>query len=237
MAQPNASPTATTPVRAAIRFILMLTTLCGALFLAAGTFAWPLGWTYVAITLLGTAASRLLVLRRHPDLLQERASYASKADAKSWDRTLVPLVAVIGPLVMQVVAGLHRRFGWMPPWPGWLAWGGLALIVAGWAAGTWAMVANRFFSAVVRIQTERGHATITAGPYRWLRHPAYAGGILANLGLPFMLAAPWALIPAAITSALIVWRTHLEDRTLLAELPGYAAYAQRTRYRLLPGVW
>ncbi len=96
---------------------------------------------------------------------------------------------------------------------------------------------NRFFSAVVRVQTDRGHTVVDAGPYRWMRHPAYAGGVIANLAVPLMLGSAWALIPGALTAALTVLRTALEDRTLRAELPGYADYAGRTRWRLCPGVW
>jgi protein-S-isoprenylcysteine O-methyltransferase Ste14 len=99
------------------------------------------------------------------------------------------------------------------------------------------MTVNRFFSAMVRIQADRGHRVVENGPYRWMRHPAYAGGVIANLATPLMLGSAWALIPAGLTVALVVLRTSLEDRTLQAELPGYAAYAARTRYRLVPGVW
>jgi protein-S-isoprenylcysteine O-methyltransferase Ste14 len=99
------------------------------------------------------------------------------------------------------------------------------------------MACNAFFSEGVRIQTERGHTVATAGPYRIVRHPGYVGAIVAELGTPCLLGSPWAFIPAVGSAVLYVLRTHLEDRTLLAELPGYDDYAQRTRYRLLPGVW
>ena len=99
------------------------------------------------------------------------------------------------------------------------------------------MVANRFFSAVVRIQTDRGQTVVTSGPYRLVRHPGYAGGMLAWLAAPLALDSLWALLPAALTALALVIRTILEDRMLHAGLPGYAEYAQRTRARLLPGVW
>jgi protein-S-isoprenylcysteine O-methyltransferase Ste14 len=99
------------------------------------------------------------------------------------------------------------------------------------------MVANRFFAAVVRIQSDRDHKVVTGGPYRVVRHPGYAGGIWAWLATPLMLGTLWAYIPALLTIAAMVVRTALEDQTLHSELPGYAEYAQHTRYRLLPGVW
>ena len=97
--------------------------------------------------------------------------------------------------------------------------------------------ANAFFAEGVRIQEERGHTVATRGPYCWVRHPGYVGAIMGMAASPFLLGSWWAMIPAALAMAGYILRTALEDRTLLAELPGYREYAQRTRYRLLPGVW
>jgi protein-S-isoprenylcysteine O-methyltransferase Ste14 len=99
------------------------------------------------------------------------------------------------------------------------------------------MAVNPFFSAVARIQDDRGHAVVSAGPYRWVRHPGYASSVLATLCGPVLLAAPWALVPAGLTVLVLAVRTAREDRMLRRELPGYEEYAARTRYRLLPPVW
>jgi protein-S-isoprenylcysteine O-methyltransferase Ste14 len=99
------------------------------------------------------------------------------------------------------------------------------------------MASNAFFSEGVRIQAERGHVVATGGPYRCVRHPGYVGTILTQLATPFLLGSPWALIPSVVSAALFVVRARLEDKTLMEELPGYKAYAQRTPSRLLPGVW
>ena len=101
----------------------------------------------------------------------------------------------------------------------------------------WATGSNAFFSLTVRIQKERSHAVATGGPYRFVRHPSYAGGILFELAAPIMLGSWWALIPGGLNAILFVIRTALEDKTLQAELDGYQEYAQRTRYRVLPGIW
>jgi protein-S-isoprenylcysteine O-methyltransferase Ste14 len=113
----------------------------------------------------------------------------------------------------------------------------LLALISGYLLAVWAMLANRFFSAYVRIQGDRGQSVVTDGPYRGVRHPAYAGGLISNLALPIMLGSLWALIPALLGAISMIVRTALEDRTLQAELPGYAEYARKTRYRLLPGVW
>jgi protein-S-isoprenylcysteine O-methyltransferase Ste14 len=94
-----------------------------------------------------------------------------------------------------------------------------------------------YFSAIVRIQTDRGHRVITGGPYRIVRHPGYVGAILFTLATPVMLGSAWALLPAAIAAVLYIVRTKKEDDTLQAELPGYLTFTKETRFRLLPGIW
>jgi protein-S-isoprenylcysteine O-methyltransferase Ste14 len=135
------------------------------------------------------------------------------------------------------VAGLEWRWGRSAPWPSGVHLAGLLATGLGYGLFVWAMVANAFFSFGVRLQDERGHAAVTEGPYRWVRHPGYAGTILAQAGIPLLLGSPWAFVPCGLTAALFVVRTILEDRMLQAELPGYAEYARHTRFRLVPGVW
>jgi protein-S-isoprenylcysteine O-methyltransferase Ste14 len=101
----------------------------------------------------------------------------------------------------------------------------------------WAMVVNPFFSAVARIQQDRGQWVVSSGPYRFVRHPSYAGALVASLALPFMLDALWALIPALAMVAALAVRTALEDRMLRRELEGYQGYVETTAYRLIPGLW
>lgn len=223
--------------RLVARFAVTILLISAILFVAAGRVDWIMGWVYVGVTLLSSILSRVLVARRDPDLLLERSRSLQAENVKAWDRRLVPFVAIYGPMVMLVVAGLTQRFGWPPRFPLWAQLVGLALVVLGTAFATWAMVVNRFFSGTVRIQHERGHHVINTGPYRWIRHPGYVGGILAWLGGPLLLDSAWAFIPAAVVIVLTILRTALEDRTLRAELPGYQVYADQVRYRLLPGVW
>jgi protein-S-isoprenylcysteine O-methyltransferase Ste14 len=139
------------------------------------------------------------------------------------------------PLV--IVAGLDHRFGWSAVFPLWLIVLGIFLIALGYAFSLWALVENRFFSGVVRIQTDRGHVVCDSGPYRIVRHPGYAGNILPLLGIVLALSSLWTLIPAAVALVIAVIRTALEDRTLQEELPGYKEYARRVRYRLFPGIY
>jgi protein-S-isoprenylcysteine O-methyltransferase Ste14 len=141
------------------------------------------------------------------------------------------------PLASWVVAALDLRWGWTGSVALSLHLAGLVVNMLGLGLFLWAMVSNAFFAEGVRIQEERGHSVATGGPYRCVRHPGYVGAILAQLATPFLLGSWWALLPSAASAALYVLRTALEDKTLHAELPGYAEYSSSTRYRLLPGVW
>jgi len=114
---------------------------------------------------------------------------------------------------------------------------GMALAAAGTVIFLLAMKENRFFSAVVRVQTDRGHTVCSTGPYGIVRHPGYVGMIIGTLGLPFLLMSLWSGIPALLSSILLVARTRLEDAALEKELLGYREYQRITRFRLLPGVW
>jgi protein-S-isoprenylcysteine O-methyltransferase Ste14 len=110
-------------------------------------------------------------------------------------------------------------------------------MLAAYIFSAYALIENRFFSGVVRIQKDRGHRVISSGPYRWVRHPGYAGALITYLAIPFFLDSVWAFVPAVIICIAMVIRTRMEDETLQTELEGYRAYTQRVRYRLIPGVW
>jgi protein-S-isoprenylcysteine O-methyltransferase Ste14 len=138
---------------------------------------------------------------------------------------------------VPLIAGLDALFGWSPPFSLPLKILSLVIILAGYALGSYALIENRFFSGMVRIQADRGHQVVTSGPYRWMRHPGYAGALLAYLATPLFLDSGWAFLPAVLIVIVLIIRTRLEDRALQDELEGYAEYAKRVRYRLLPGVW
>lgn len=224
-------------ISALVRFLFFILCVPAALFLAAGRSDWIMGWIYVGLVISFIIISRFLVLRKDPDLLAERAQSLGKEDAKPWDKRIVPQIAFVGPIAMLIVCGLDERFGWSPDISLGYQMAALGIIVFGYALGTWAMMVNRFFSGVVRIQKDRGHHVISAGPYRLMRHPSYIGGILSDLTIPILLGSLWALIPGVYLAALMILRTALEDRTLREELEGYVDYSQEVRYRLVPGIW
>jgi len=207
------------------------------LFGSSGRLNWVTAWIYVGITTVFIIGSRVILLRKFPDLIAERAKFSDKGNTKQWDKTLMPLVAIFGPIVMLIVAGLDIRFGWSPKLQLALQIAALVVTILSYFLGVWAIVVNKFFSAVVRIQRERGHTVVTSGPYQYVRHPGYAGGIVANFTIPLLLGSLWALVPAVLVNCLLIVRTALEDRTLQEELDGYSDYIVQVHYRLLPGVW
>jgi protein-S-isoprenylcysteine O-methyltransferase Ste14 len=205
------------------------------LLLVSGRMDWIRAWLYVAIMGCLQIAVVLLVFRKNPDLARERSKI--QPGTKLWDKIIVAGATVLAPLAMYLVAALDVRFAWAPPVPPGLTLAGFAICAAGGLLTFLAMRENRFFSTFVRIQTDRGHTVVDAGPYRHIRHPGYTGMIAFDLGTPFALGSYCALIPAAVAAGLFLLRTGLEDRTLRAELPGYSGYAARVRKRLLPYVW
>jgi protein-S-isoprenylcysteine O-methyltransferase Ste14 len=204
-----------------------------AMFLPAGRLDWWQAWAFLAIFFGAIAFNALFVLRGDPELIAERAE--TKENTKGWDKTVTGAITVLTMLLL-VVAGLDIRFGWSNVSPA-VSAAGLLLILAGNALVSWGMAANRFFARVVRIQEDRGQQVCSSGPYRFVRHPGYAGMIVYTPAMAIGLGSWWAAIPAVLAAACFVLRTALEDRTLRAELPGYTDYAARVRYRLVPGVW
>jgi len=207
------------------------------LFVCGGDFGWWQAWVYSLLIVAAGVGGRILAEWRHPGLLAERQNIEKLQDAKVWDKVLAPLMALSIGFPLVIVAGLDHRFGWSPVFPLWLIVLGFFLIALGYAFAVWALVENRFFSTVVRIQTDRGHVVCDSGPYRIVRHPGYAGNILPLLGIVLALSSLWTIIPAAVALVIAVIRTALEDQTLQEELPGYQEYARRVRYRLFPGIY
>ena len=202
----------------------------------SGQWSWWQAWAFALVSILGFVISRALAARHHPDLLAERARSLQHKDAKSWDKVLAPLVGLGGGLV-PIVAGVEARLVWPPALALWVSVLSLCLLIAGYIFSSYALIENRFFSGVVRIQTDRNQQVVSSGPYRWVRHPGYASALLVYLVIPLLLDSNWAFLPAIFLAVCTVIRTSLEDRTLQVELPGYREYAQRVRYRLLPGIW
>ena len=207
------------------------------LLICGGDLGWWQAWLYSLLIVATGIGGRMWAEQRHPGLMAERQNIENIRNAKAWDKVLAPLMAVSVGFPMVIVSGLDHRYNWSPEFPLWLIIIGFILISLGYAFAAWALAENRFFSSVVRIQMDRGHVVCDSGPYRFVRHPGYAGNIPPLFGIALALGSVWTLIPAAVASIITVIRTVLEDQTLQEELPGYRDYARRVRFRLIPGIY
>jgi len=198
-------------------------------------WGWVEAWIFAVCNILSFVISRVIAGRKNPGLIQERARMLNHPDAAPFDKRLAPLLG-LGNLLIVITAGLEARVS-MPTLNLTEEALALAVLLAGYFVASYALIANPFFSGMVRLQTDRDHQVVDAGPYQWIRHPGYAGAILAYLATPFLLDSTWSLIPAAATILVLIIRTGMEDSFLYKNLSGYNDYADRTRYRLFPGIW
>lgn len=205
-----------------------------ALFLSSGHLDWGMAWVYVSIRVGIAVVSMLMIASKNPGLLEER--FRPGEGVKAWDRPLTSITTLLLPVIL-IVAGLDMRFGGSPELTLAIQLGALVVWLLGDIFSKWAAVSNRFYSRNVRIQKDRGHIVVTDGPYRYVRHPGYAGALVAGLATPILLGSLWALVAGGVLALLLVIRTALEDKILHEELLGYTEYAQQIRYRLVPGVW
>jgi protein-S-isoprenylcysteine O-methyltransferase Ste14 len=217
------------PISAYIQSAFFFMLAAAALFGGAGTLAIPAFWVYLAILAAVFIAS---LVGLDPELARERMRPGGQKPP-----LMLQLVAVVF-LAHWLIAGLDHRFHWSDTVPDWLQVIGLIVVAAGNALCFWAMRVNRFFSSIIRIQSDRGQHVIDSGPYAVVRHPGYVGGILFMVGSGIALGSwlAWAIL-AAGTVPFLMYRVVTEDRVLQADLPGYGNYAGRVRWRLVPGVW
>ncbi|MFK0088686.1 methyltransferase family protein [Pseudomonas sp. NPDC090755] len=204
------------------------------IFLPAGSLGWRPGWIFVAVLVAGFGVSALVLARVNPVIYRARSRI--QPGTQAWDKALLALLLPAMTAVLPVAAldaGRWRETAL----PAWVVLPGYVGVLAGIALAAWAQAVNPFFEPGVRIQSERHQRVIDNGPYRYVRHPGYVAALWLFFGMGLALGSLWALLPAALAAALLVVRTAWEDRLLQAELPGYAGYARRVRWRLVPGVW
>ena len=201
-------------------------------FIGAGRIDYWQGWIYNGLNIIFLLLSYFLLPR---ELIEERLK--PKEGMKKWDKicSIVSAPVSFAILIISILDG--GRFDWEPRIPILVVIIGVVVYTIGQIIVLWAKKVNKFFSTVVRIQKDRGQTVCKDGPYRFVRHPGYLGGLLYTIVTPFVLSSFWGLIPAVIAVVLLFIRTYLEDKTLQRELEGYTDYTNEVRYRLLPGIW
>ena len=212
--------------------------VAAALFVAAGTVAWPRAWMLLAVLCVVRLGGTWAVYRVHPDVLRERASLPVHSEQSATDRALVVGVLASGFVGVPLLAGLDVWRWHLTEAPARvIAVFGLVAFALGWALKNIALRANAFAVTEVRLQPERGQTVADVGPYQFVRHPFYAADPLILIGSGLWLGSYVAAAAAIIPLILIVLRLTREEQVLRRELPGYAAYMTRVRFRLVPGLW
>jgi protein-S-isoprenylcysteine O-methyltransferase Ste14 len=219
-----------------LRTVLYLVFLGVILFGAAGTFAWSEAWIYLALSGVLSFGGGLWLARHDPGLLAERLGSLIQRDQKGWDKLFMSVMLALWVGWLVLIALDAKRYHWSDV-PLALQIAGFTLICVGSYLVGLTFRENSYAAPVVKIQKERGHRVVTTGPYAYVRHPMYAGALFFVVGAPLLLGSWWGLAGAAGLVLLIGMRAVLEERTLKAELDGYADYAARVRYRLVPHLW
>lgn len=224
---------ATLKVRAWLSLAALMTVLGLLLFIAGGTIRYWQAWIYLSLFFALSAVITVDLMRRDPALLERRMRGGPTAEQRPLQRILM-LGASVGFIALLVVPALDYRFGWSVV-PHWGVFLGDVLFVIGFGLVGRVYRENSYTSATIEVA--QGQRVISTGPYAIVRHPMYASALLYLIGTPLALGSYWGLIVLAGMLPLLVWRLRDEERLLAAELPGYAAYQKRVRYRLVPGVW
>jgi protein-S-isoprenylcysteine O-methyltransferase Ste14 len=178
--------------------------------------------------------STLWSLENTPELLKERLRIRK---TQKWDKIILSLFSVCF-VALFVMPGLDVRAQWTPveiP---------IIVKVLAFVGVSISFILiflvtkeNAYASKAIKIQENKGHTVVTTGLYRYVRHPLYAAGMILLVCMPLALGSLYSLIPGALSAVLFIVRTYLEDMMLHEELPVYIEYAQKTRYRLIPGIW
>lgn len=226
------------PIKLWFSFAFRMVFFAVALLWPAGTWYWWEAWVVIALWAVWGFIMTVYLLKNDPALLKERLKFVPiHQEQKSWDK-IIMLIFFITGIGLYLVPGFDVvRFSWSEPLPLWLRIVAIVILIPCFVLLGWVMRENTYLSQVVKIDEARGHQVITTGPYALVRHPMYTVAIVLFFALPIALGSRYALLLAIILTVLLVIRTYLEDRTLHKELDGYVEYAQKTRYRLLPGIW
>ena len=217
------------------QFLAYLVAFGLALFLPAGTLAWLAGWIFLALFFGFLLATNLWLFKHNPGLLQERMRLGT-SDQQGWDKLLFPLLLLLffGWLIsISLDAG---RFHWSPV-PVWLQFVGAIVLLCSFYLLFLTFRENSYLSTVVRIQEDRGQTVVSTGPYHTVRHPMYSAILVFTMGTSLLLGSWYGVLSGLVLMILLARRTLLEERTLRAELAGYAAYMGQVKYRLIPYIW
>lgn len=217
---------------ALVKYLGVTVVTVSLLFVSAGTVAWAGAWIILGFGILYLVSVATVGMKYFPETVLGRSQTRF---VHSWDKRAI-IVYSLGYYTQYVISGLDFRYGWSDAGPALVAAGTL-LYAAGMALTFLVLFTNPFAIGSARIQAERNHHVVSAGPYRIVRHPMYSSSILFAVGAPLILGSLWALLLSPMVIGSFVYRCAKEDAMLHDELEGYREYAAKVRYRLVPLVW
>ncbi|HKD16982.1 MAG TPA: isoprenylcysteine carboxylmethyltransferase family protein [Thermoanaerobaculia bacterium] len=231
-----AEPVRVNLVKLTVQTVVAMVVIALALFLPAGTFAWPAGWIFIVLMFFLSIAESVWLIRFNPALMNERLSGLGRKDQATWDKVLMSFVAVafFGWFALMGLDAVRFRWSHVPAW---LQIVGGLVFVASFPIFHAAFRENSFLSPAVRVQTERAQTVVSTGPYARVRHPLYAGFVVFVVGAALLLGSWWGVAGAFVLIVLVAVRAVGEERMLRERLPGYAEYMREVRYRFVPGIW
>jgi protein-S-isoprenylcysteine O-methyltransferase Ste14 len=218
-----------------LQTLIWVVAIGAGLFVLAGTVHWPAAWVFLAAIAAISVSFGWWLAKTDPALFAERLRPMMQEDQPAADKKFM-LVFGFTALIWFIAIGLDKRMHASDVPPALQALG-LALLLLSNFFIMWVMRENSFAAPVVKVQTERGHRVVSTGPYAWVRHPMYSGTVVFFVGTPLLLGSWWGVVLSPLFLVLFAVRSGIEERTLLAGLPGYADYVARVRYRLVPGLW
>ena len=213
-----------------VRFLVVLLALSAMFFLPAGTWAYWEAWVYLAILFIPVFFVLIYLLKNEPELLVRRM----RLREKEAQQKLIIKLSYIPFLLAYLLPGFDKRFGWSNMPVGVVVAADI-LVLLGYGLIVLVFRENRYASRIVEV--EQGQNVISSGPYAMIRHPMYLGAILLYVLSPLALGSYWAMIPSILIIPVIVARIWNEESVLARDLKGYQEYMQKTRYRLIPGLW
>ncbi len=220
-------------IKAFAGLIALIVVMAALLFLTAGTLDYWQAWTFLAVYFAASVAITLYLMRYDPQLLRRRMSGGPTAE-KAPTQKIIMWVTSLEFIAIPIVSAFDHRFGWseMPPA---MALAGDALMLLGWLAVFFVFKENSFASATIELAPDQ--KVISTGPYALIRHPMYTGGLVLLFAIPIALGSWWGALVLIPMLPALIWRLFDEEKFLAGNLPGYADYQRKVRYRLVPRVW
>jgi len=213
-----------------IRLFLVFTVLGLMLFLPAGTFLYLEAWVYMAILLISMIFAVIYLIKNDPELLERRL----RMKEKEAEQKIIMAVSYLYCLVNFSIPGFDRRYGWSKV-PLAIVIIADVIILLGYVLFLFVLKENRYASRIIEVG--QGQKVITTGPYAAVRHPMYFSALLMYVFSPLALGSYWAMVATILLVFYLIVRIHNEEKFLTRELRGYREYAQKVKYRLIPGIW